>query len=236
MGFFMQRKIQLFMTVTLLICAVLLARESAIYVQNTRTVSDSSFCIVVDAGHGGKDPGKVGTNGALEKDINLSIALLLAEKLKEHQIPVVLTRTEDVDLSENATKNFKIADLQNRCRFITETNPVFTISIHQNSYPSAEISGAQVFYYTHSAEGEDLANIIQSSLVTNVDPTNRRCAKANDSYYLLKKTPTPTIIVECGFLSNPKEAEQLSTPEYQKQLVNAIFLGITAYLESNDYS
>ncbi len=245
----MNRKIELFMTISLLCSAIFLAREGAIFVQNSRSQSETSqntesigqtenntaFCIVIDAGHGGADPGKIGVNGELEKDLNLTIALQLGDALSKEHVTVVFTRTEDVDLSDGATSNLKVADMQNRCRLITEANPIFTISIHQNSYPSAGVSGAQVFYYTHSKEGELLAGILQDSLITNLDPANRRAAKANDSYYLLKKTPTPTVIVECGFLSNPTEASLLSTAEYQEQIVNALCLGILDYLKSNDY-
>lgn len=250
----MNRKIELFMSIALLCCAIFLAREGAIFVQSSRAndtqgaTSDtqskllsetgqtetSSFCIVVDAGHGGADPGKVGVNDILEKDINLSIALLLKEQLEEAGITIVLTRDSDVDLA-NGASNFKSADMQNRCKIITEVNPVFTISIHQNSYPAENVTGAQVFYYTHSAEGAVLATTLQDSLITNLDPSNTRQPKANDSYYLLKKTPTPTVIVECGFLSSPSEAALLSTEEYQKKVVNAIFLGVLDYLKANDY-
>ena len=108
--------------------------------------------------------------------------------------------------------------------------PVFTVSIHQNSYPEEYVKGAQVFFYGQSKEGEKLANKIQESLVTRLDPENHRIEKANESYYLLKKTPTPTVIVECGFLSNPIEAELLLQDDYQDQLVNAIYTGIKTYL------
>ena len=254
----MSKKIELFMSIALLFCAVFLARLGALFVQkqvsadrtrymqsistedsNTAEESEvplimSSFCIVVDAGHGGADPGKVGINDILEKDINLSVALLLAEKLESAGISIVLTRDADVDLA-NGASNFKSADMRNRCALITEANPIFTISIHQNSYPAENVTGAQVFYYTQSAEGKALATTLQNSLITNVDPSNRRQPKANDSYYLLKKTPTPTVIVECGFLTSPSESALLVTPEYQEKLVNAICLGILEYLEDNNY-
>ena len=120
--------------------------------------------------------------------------------------------------------------MQNRCKFIIDTNPIFTVSIHQNSYPDENVTGAQVFYFTHSKDGETLATVLQNSLIANLDPSNTRQPKANDTYYLLKKTPTPTVIVECGFLSSPTEANLLSTPEYQEKVVHAIYLGIMEYL------
>lgn len=209
----MNRKVELFMSIALLFSAVFLAREGALLakrvtfpspnsVENTSESETSSnmppsgltdFCIVIDAGHGGADPGKIGINNHLEKDINLSIALLLAEKLTENGISIVLTRDTDIDLS-NGASNLKSADMRNRCQLITDAAPIFTISIHQNSYPSESVTGAQVFYFTHSKEGQELAHTLQNSLITNLDPMNKRQPKANDNYYLLKKTPTPTVI------------------------------------------
>lgn len=264
----MSRKIELFMTIALLCCAIFIAREGALFIQNKEHAShgtpyemlfpstetdlstsdpststpesnsDSatkSICIVIDAGHGGNDPGKVGVNGELEKDINLAIALQLKEVLEKENISVVLTRTDDDNLSNGATQNQKRADMQNRCQIITETNPVFTISIHQNSYPAENVSGAQVFYYSDSKEGAALAATLQNALKEHLDPSNKRQPKGNDSYYLLKKTPTPTVIVECGFLSNPTEASLLATADYQEKIVNAISLGILTFLRENHY-
>ena len=120
--------------------------------------------------------------------------------------------------------------MQKRCQIIADANPAFTVSIHQNSYTTEDIKGAQVFYYGQSENGKRLADVLQEHLISEVDPQNTRVAKANESYYLLKKTPTPTVIVECGFLSNPIEAELLLQDDYQDQLVNAIYTGIKTYL------
>ncbi len=234
--FFMNKKIELAMAVSLILCAFVLGQKSSILVQSDNaqesTQKEEPVCIVVDAGHGGTDPGKIGINDALEKDINLSLALKLRDILEKKDIKVVLTRDSDTALhSENAT-NKKAEDMQNRCALISETNPIFTISLHQNSYTTEDVKGAQVFYYEQSEEGKKLAEFIQASLVERVDPENTRSTKANDSYYLLKKTPTPTVIVECGFLSNPIEADLLLTEEYQEKLVRAIYMGIMDYLDT----
>ncbi|MBP3487150.1 MAG: N-acetylmuramoyl-L-alanine amidase [Roseburia sp.] len=226
----MKKKVELAMTLCLLAAAFVLARQGAILVQSEKA-AEKEICIVVDAGHGGSDPGKVGVNDALEKDINLSIALKLKDLLEQKKIKVVLTRDSDAGLYPADATNKKAADMQKRCQLITDANPVFTISIHQNSYTTPDIKGAQVFYYGQSAGGEKLANILQESLVSRVDPENKRVAKANESYYLLKKTPTPTVIVECGFLSNPAEADLLLDEDYQNKLVRAIYMGILEYLE-----
>lgn len=252
----MKKKIELVMAISLVIAAFFLGSQSAILVQNShintenisgsgtdavpsterpgssdqRSPSSSNLSIVIDAGHGGIDPGKVGINDALEKDINLSLALKLRDKFKKDSIHIILTRDTDTGLYSEGSTNKKAEDMQNRCKIITDISPVFTVSLHQNSYPSPEVHGAQVFYFGQSQDGKKLAETIQSSLVKNVDPDNHRVAKANESYYLLKKTPTPTVIVECGFLSNPTEADLLLTDDYQNQLIDAIYLGILEYL------
>lgn len=198
--------------------------------ENSQAGTVNGNCIVIDAGHGGDDPGKIGINGVLEKDINLTIAHKLKELLEAQGYEVIMTRTTGEGLYQPGTKNMKVEDMQKRCGIITKAMPVFTVSIHQNSYPEEYVKGAQVFYYGQSKEGEALAKKIQNSLITYLDPENHRVEKANESYYLLKKTPTPTVIVECGFLSNSEEAELLNTNEYQDKVAWAIMMGILQYL------
>ena len=120
--------------------------------------------------------------------------------------------------------------MKNRIALIDETDPEIVVSIHQNSYPEEYVHGAQVFYYSGSSEGKKLAESLQAQLVERVDPDNTRQIKANDSYYLLKKTSVPIVIVECGFLSNQEEAQKLVTEEYQERTAWAIHMGILQYL------
>lgn len=226
----MKKRIELAMAICLILAAFVLARQGAIFVQSSET-SLKKVCIVIDAGHGGSDPGKVGINGALEKDINLELALKLKDMLEKKDIEIVLTRDSDAGLYSESSNNKKVEDMQNRCEIISDAKPVFTVSLHQNSYTTSDVKGAQVFYYGQSDKGKELAEIIQASLIKRVNPENTRTAKANESYYLLKKTPTPTVIVECGFLSNSEEAELLLTSDYQDKLVRAIYMGVLEYLE-----
>lgn len=188
------------------------------------------YCVVVDAGHGGEDPGKVGVNGTLEKEINLQIARRLAVLLEQADVKTVMTRTQDAGLHDAGANRRKVQDMKRRIALIEETKPDIVVSIHQNSYGSASVKGAQVFYYTGSQAGEGLAKRIQDRLVQGLDPENHRKAKANDSYYLLKKTSSPIVIVECGFLSNPQEEELLCSPVYQEKVAWQIHLGIMQYL------
>lgn len=220
----------------LLIGAMLMVgRESARYVASMQAkVGKETPCVVIDAGHGGADPGKVGINGALEKDINLQVARKVKQFLEANDIHVVMTRETEDGLYDADASNKKVQDMKRRIARIDEEAPILTVSIHQNSYPEEYVHGAQVFYYSNSAEGKKLAEVIQSQLIEKADPENKRQVKANDSYYLLKKTGVPIVIVECGFLSNQEEARKLCTEEYQEKLAWAIHMGIIQYLNVKD--
>lgn len=216
----------------LLFAVLLLAIQNQTALVNGSTVVQKRErpCVVIDAGHGGADPGKIGINGALEKDVNLEIALLVKTYLETQDVDVVMTRESAEGLYDEDASNKKVQDMKRRIAIIDEAAPALTVSIHQNSYPEEYVNGAQVFYYTGSVEGQKLAELLQESLVQRVDSENHRQTKANDSYYLLKKTATPIVIVECGFLSNSGEAEKLCTRSYQERVAWAIHMGILQYL------
>lgn len=188
--------------------------------------------VYIDAGHGGIDPGKVGINNALEKDVNLSIVMKLQKFLEAADVEVVLTRDTDKGLYAENDSNKKVQDMKNRVKRIAECAPALVVSVHQNSYHEESVHGAQVFYYESSADGKRAAEILQDQLVRTLDPDNHRVAKANDSYYLLKKTSAPIVIAECGFLSNSAEAAKLIDDTYQERVAWAIHLGILRYLNS----
>lgn len=222
------------MGILFVVSMLFVGREAASLVSSTNVKVEQQPCVVIDAGHGGEDPGKVGINGALEKDINLEIALLLKDYLEMNDIRVVMTREDGDGLNDADASNKKVQDMKRRIALIEETAPVLTVSIHQNSYPEEYVQGAQVFYYTGSKQGEQLADSIQKQLVKRLDPENKRQIKANDSYYLLKKTGTPIVIVECGFLSNQEEADKLCTEDYQDRTAWAIHMGIIQYLNAGE--
>ena len=223
------------MAIIVVVGAYFLAREG-VHMAESKKAKEGEICIVVDAGHGGADPGKVGINKAEEKDINLAIAQYLQKLLAADDIEVVMTRTDENGLYSQGSNNKKVEDMRNRCEIIEEADPVFTVSIHQNSYPEEYVKGAQVFYYGVSTDGKKLADTLQANLIQRLDPTNHREAKANESYYLLKKTSSPTVIVECGFLSNSEEASLLVTEEYQKKVAEAVHMGILQYLDIDEKS
>ena len=202
---------------------------------HTLNQKTAKYTVVIDSGHGGVDPGKIGVDGVYEKDINLAITEKVKKCLEKEKITAELTRKEDKGLGTTGDGSKKTEDMQARVKMINETKPVLTVSIHQNSYEDPEIHGAQVFYYSHSREGEAVAKILQESL-QEIDPENHRQAKANETYYLLRRTKVPTVIVECGFLTNPEEAEKLSGEEYQEQVAEAVAKGIAKCLEYlNEY-
>lgn len=184
--------------------------------------------IVIDVGHGGNDPGKVSADGTQEKDINLEIAGYLRDYLIAQDYTVYLTRETDCGLYDENASNKKTSDLRNRILFFQEKNATLVVSIHQNSFSDSIQHGAQTFYYSTSEPSKQLAEIIQDSLL-KIDSTNTRTAKSSDSYYLLKNSSMPAVIVECGFLSNPEETAKLTDPNYQKKLAYAISLGVCEY-------
>lgn len=225
------------LTILLLLAMILLARESAqlasvISNEIDKPTTDSTATIVIDAGHGGNDPGKVGVNGALEKDINLAIALKLEKLLKESGINVVMTRTEDKGLYDESDSNKKVHDMKNRLSIIEEAEPVLAVSIHQNSYPDESVNGVQVFYYSDSLKGKEAADIMQKQMIKTLKPKKEREAKENSSYYLLKKTSVPLLIIECAFMSNPTEAQLLTENAYQERVAWSIYLGIMQYINT----
>lgn len=209
-----------------------IGKKTESVVMGNSVTGEEKIRIVIDAGHGGDDPGKVGINGANEKDINLQIAEKVKTYLEASDIEVIMTRTADEGLYDPNVSNKKVQDMKRRIELIDEAAPKVTVSIHQNSYPEEYVHGAQVFYYTGSGEGKRLAEKIQAQLIEKVDPENKRQIKANDSYYLLKKTDIPIVIVECGFLSNSAEAEKLCDEDYQDRVAWAVHVGILQYLNS----
>lgn len=190
--------------------------------------------IVVDPGHGGFDPGKIGVNNALEKDINLAVSLKLKELLEKQGYGIVLTREADEALHAEGENGSKQEDMKRRVDVINEAKAVLAVSIHQNSFTQESSHGAQVFYHPQSEEGKKLALVMQETIKEMIADDNHREAKSNDSYYILRKTEGLVIIIECGFLSNYKEAELLITENYQNKMAEAICAGLVKYLDNTE--
>lgn len=226
-----ERRMGLLMAGLVLVAAVVCGRNGGAREASSKQAAlTDSRLVIIDAGHGGDDPGKIGVDGVQEKDLNLKMALALRDLLEQQDVEVLMTREDAGGLYDERTSNKKVQDMRRRCELINREKPACVISIHQNSYHEESIHGAQVFYYKTSKESGELAKILQKELARVVEPTNHRQAKANDTYYLLKKTEAPTVIVECGFLSNWDECAKLQNEEYQAKLVWAIQMGVLKYL------
>lgn len=197
------RMLKLVMVGILMVSMFVVAREGAVYVNSVQVEAERKICVVIDAGHGGADPGKVGINDQLEKDINLKIAQSLKQFLQAEGIDVIMTREGDGGLYDENASNKKVQDMKRRLEIIETSDPVLVVSIHQNSYHEEYVKGAQVFYYTTSEKSKYLAEILQEQL-RKLDPENKREAKGNDSYFLLKKTSKPIAIVEYCVLNGAK--------------------------------
>lgn len=224
------RKWELALALVLLAVISLLAERTELLA--VVAPAEQKSVVVLDAGHGGMDSGKVAVNNILEKDINLKIVYFLKAALEEQGITVVLTREDEEGLYQENDSNKKLADMRKRCEIIEKSGCILAVSIHQNSYHEAGVSGPQVFYYVTSEKGRQIAETLQTCLVEELKPAKARTAKSNDNYYLLKNVSCPIVIVECGFLSNWEEAELLCTETYQKRVADTIAKGITEYLSS----
>ncbi|MFQ9516285.1 MAG: N-acetylmuramoyl-L-alanine amidase family protein [Eubacterium sp.] len=222
-------RLELFMSIVLLVAVTVISCNMDKVVEkeskSTEKAKWNGKSVVIDPGHGGKDPGKIGVNGAKEKDVNLAISKELYQVLLENQFNVVMTRTEDVVLS-SGDKFSKIGDLNARCRIINDTyaknQESVLISIHQNSFTSESVHGAQCFYYQRSEKSRQLAEIVQKHLNENINTDKPKKAKPNDSYYMLINSKCPGVIIECGFLSNSSEAAKLINDEYQKKIAEIV--------------
>jgi len=205
--------------------------------------------LVIDAGHGGFDGGARAADGTEEKTINLEIALKLAEAAAAYPVDVVLTRESDTGLyTEGNSGSKKREDLLKRKEIMEAADPVLAVSIHLNSFPQdVSVYGAQVFYAPSSpevilprtdeqtgeqrkADSRNFAESVQKALELHIPDGRERTAMAKSDILLMKDPACPVILVECGFLSNPDEAERLKTSEYQGQLASAIWEGINEIL------
>lgn len=187
------------------------------------------YCIVIDAGHGGLDPGSIGYKTKVkESDINLAVAKKLETKLKNFGFRIVMTREDENGLYGLSTKNYKKRDMQKRKEIIKEANPNMVISIHMNSYIRHNLRGAQVFYDKNSLVSEMLAVSIQDQFASKLEKSDKGISVGD--YYMLKCTDSPSIIAECGFLSNEEDEKLLINNSYQEKLAECVFTGIINFL------
>lgn len=196
--------------------------------------------IVLDAGHGGIDSGTLNNDKTIyEKEINLAITLKIRELLESSGAHVILTREDDSSLYiEDGNKTIRQKyneNLKNRKQIIKEANADMFVSIHMNALTGAGASkyyGAQTFYPSGKEDSIKLSKSIQQELKRVVDQTNNREIKPREDLYLLKDNDIPSVLIECGFLSNEKEAKMLTDEKYQEKIAWAIYVGIQNYFTS----
>ena len=217
----------------MLVIAGIRISGSAQFAVMTKKAERAEYTVCIDSGHGGNDPGKIGVAGTKEKEVNLTIALKLKKHLERQNIRVIMTRTDDRNLADANATNEKTSDMKNRVAKMDSEQPDAVISIHQNSFTEEKYRGAQVFYYGPSERSRELAASIQQALIEFQDPDNTRQEKANEDYYLLRKETVPTVICECGFMSNAAEEALLKSEMYQEKTAWAISVGIVRYLNGS---
>lgn len=228
-------------TILLSVCIILLITASiltSVFVNDAVTTSNSVSLtyrptIVIDPGHGGEDGGAITSNNIPEKNINLSISLKLRDLFQSNGFNVIMTRETDTDLS-NGDDHAKRTDINNRVDIFNSSQDNIVISIHQNKFTQSQYNGTQIFYSDNVDDSKNLAECVRQSVVTLLQPDNTRlCKEVGSEIYILDNSQVPSILVECGFLSNEKEAKMLQSDEYQSELAYSIFLGFMEYYYTN---
>lgn len=229
------RKRHLLMVAITLIVIILVLGSILLQRFKTQTVAYlpiANKIIAIDPGHGGVDPGAVSKNGVKEDEINLEIALNLKRLIEQSGGIVIMTRETDEGLHSPLAKTLrqmKTEDLHKRKEIIDDSNSQIFISIHLNSFTKSVYYGAQTFYKKDSEESGKLAAIIQNELKNILDVDNKREPQEREDVYLLNEVSIPTVLVECGFLSNNKEEELLVDELYQEKIAWSIYIGIMNY-------
>jgi N-acetylmuramoyl-L-alanine amidase len=222
-------------------CALLLGIIAAIF---AKPVADAvaahtpaaEFTVVLDAGHGGKDPGVVGINSKVgEAVINLDICLRLEKILLRNGIAVVLTRTDKNSLIDDSQKGYKRLDMQARKQIIMNAKPSLVLSVHCNRFPDKTKRGAQAFYDKDDAAGERLAKTLQTNLNSELNQPllNKSHGCLTGDFYMLNCSPYPSALVECGFMSNPDDDKLLNTEAHRQLIAETLAKGIISFLHNS---
>lgn len=215
-----------FAFVLVIVCSLILDISTTI---ETNIDESLDYCVVIDAGHGGIDPGSIGYKTKVkESEINLAVAKKLETKLLNSGFRVVMTRPDENGLYGLSTKNYKKRDMQKRKEIIKQANPNMVISIHMNSYIRHNLRGAQVFYDKNSPISETLAVSIQDQFASKLEKSDKGISIGD--YYMLKCTDAPSVIAECGFISNEDDEKLLLNSSYQEKIADCIFYGIISFL------
>ncbi|MFA9398149.1 MAG: N-acetylmuramoyl-L-alanine amidase CwlD [Clostridiaceae bacterium] len=218
-----------------ILCIVLILFVNKKITKSAFTEVSNNRTIMIDPGHGGVDGGAVSKTGTVEKDVNLQISMKLKTALENLGFKVILTRDGDYGLYKEgqSIRSKKIEDLNNRSKLKSQSNCAIFISIHMNIFTETKYYGAQT-WYSNNEESQIIAHIIQEGLKTDLDNENNRIEKpANNHYKLLRGDNIPSILVECGFLSNYEEEQKLLNEEYQDKIAISIANSINKYYEKD---
>lgn len=197
------------------------------------TSADVRRRIIIDPGHGGKDGGAVSITGTHEKQLNLDISLTLSHILHALGYEIIMTRDDDFELTYTDGGTRKMQDLLGRLKIVRDNPDAAFVSIHMNKFPQEKYSGLQVYYSQNNDHSQDLALQIQNNVKTYIQQeNNRKIKKADSSIFLLHKITSPSVLIECGFLSNQNEASLLDTVEYRTKLSSVIACSITNWYEN----
>lgn len=211
-------------------------RLTTLYAVDASASALGDYTVVLDAGHGGIDGGTTADDGTPEKIINLQIAQKLEQILNAMGIKTVMTRTDDESIHDsdaNTIRQKKVSDIKNRLKIIENTENAIFVSIHQNHFGDSKYSGTQVFYSKNNPRSKELAEAIRAQIILNLQKENTREVKQSGTeIYLLYHSKVPSVMVECGFLSNKNETEKLKQESYQRQLAFLTALGIVEFLNS----
>lgn len=228
--FIIKKKNLIIISVLLITVLTFIVCFGALNLIPTSDASSSRIKIVLDAGHGGIDFGVNGVNtGVKESELNLKVVKKLENYLLSAGFSVVLTRSSDAGLYGVATKNLKRKDMEKRREIINDCKPALVISIHMNKYSVSTRRGAQVFFKDSDKYSKLLADCVQDSF-NDMAEASRECSALKGDYYILNCSNFPSIIAECGFLSNPEDEALLITEEYQDKISYTIFKGVINYL------
>lgn len=224
-------------TCVLLILALFFAVPAGYHISTSGTSHYvTGKTVVIDPGHGGEDPGASSPGGLKEKDINLKIALKVKQLFENASNTCILTRDEDKLHYTEGTQGINAKrrqDLEYRRTLAENSNADLFVSIHLNSFQQSQYYGAQTFFPKDSEESKKLAILIQEEFRERVDRTNKREPLVKSGIRIFRDRKVPTVLAECGFLSNPKDAANLEKDEYLQKVAEAIFMGCMRYFNSN---
>ena len=236
-SFRLKNALSVTVTAALVISLTVILNFSEVFSDSVSASAEELPLIIIDAGHGGEDGGTQSADGTLEKTVNLAISLKINDILKKSGYRTLMTRDGDYmiyDEDSSTQRQKKVSDIHNRMKLVDESGECILLSVHQNYFTESKYDGTQVFYSKNNSGSKLLAQEIQDSVVEALQPENTRQIKESGTdIYLLYHSDVPSVMVECGFMSNAAEAEKLKDGEYQLKMAQAIVDGLESYIESN---